>query len=72
MLANNIIKVCFIVRKRKISTLKSNFLSNQKTKELLILILSTNNFPQVKQEYATFWNFISKFYPDNQFLTISD
>jgi hypothetical protein len=38
----------------------------------LILILSSNNFPQVKQEYAIFWNFISKYYPDNQFLTISD
>jgi hypothetical protein len=72
VLVNNIIKVCFIVRKRRISSLKSNFLSNQKIKELLILILSENNFSKVKQEYSIFWSFISKYYPNNHFATVSD
>lgn len=48
-LANNIAKVCLIVRKRKISTLKNNFISNNKIKELVISMLKSAALKKIKE-----------------------
>jgi hypothetical protein len=47
-LANNIAKVCLIVRKRRISTLKNNFISNNKIKELVINMLKSHILKKVR------------------------
>ena len=39
MLVNNIFRVCLIVRKRKISSLKQNFITDHKIKQLVLLML---------------------------------
>ena len=64
-LVNNIWKVCFIVRKRKISTLKSNFISNDQIKKLVVLMLRQSNLQNIKLNYSLLWNFIIKVYPDD-------
>jgi len=51
VLVNNIWKVCFIVRKRKISTLKNNFISNRAIKELVVLMLKPDSFKVLLDEY---------------------
>lgn len=71
-LVNNIWKVCFIVRKRKISNLKSNLLDNEQMKQLVVLMLKQSTLKNIKLEYNYFWNFISKHYPDDFFQTVSD
>lgn len=71
-LVNNIWKVCFIVRKRKISSLKSNFLDNHQMKQLVVLMLKHTAFHNVKIEYASLWGFISKAYSDDYYQTVSD
>ncbi len=71
-LVNNIWKVCFIVRKRSISFLKSNFISTNNIKILVLNILKPNNLRSVKQEYSLLWNFISQYYEQTHFKTISD
>jgi hypothetical protein len=71
-LVNNIWKVCFIVRKRKISHLKSNFLDNEQMKKLAVMVLREGALKNVKQEYKELWGFISKYYPDDYYQTVSD
>ena len=39
VLVNNIFRVCMIVRKRKISSLKQNFITDHKIKQLVLLML---------------------------------
>ena len=71
-LVNNIWKVCFIVRKRKISSLKSNFLDNEQMKRLAVMVLREGALKNVKQEYAELWRFISNHCPDDYYHTVSD
>jgi len=44
LFVNNIWKVCFIARKRKISNLKTNFISNKGIKELVVMMLKPDSF----------------------------
>lgn len=71
-LANNIFKVCIIVRKRSISKLSKNFISQRNIKNLVVLILKPNNFRNVKEEYSLLWNFISQNHEEAYYRTVSD
>ena len=48
----NIIKVCIIVRKRSISKLSKNFISQKNIQSLAGLILKPSNIRTVKEEYS--------------------
>jgi len=69
-LANNIARVCLIVRKRRISTLTYNFVSNERIKELVINMLKSSILKKVKEEYRVLWGFISKHYEDSYYQTV--
>jgi hypothetical protein len=71
-LVNNIYKVCIIVRKRSISKLSKNFISPRNIRNLVMLILKPANFRNVKQEYSSLWNFISRNHEETYFKTVSD
>jgi hypothetical protein len=72
VIINNIWKVCFLVRKRKISGLKSNFINNRGIKQLVILMMKPDAHAMVKEEYSLLWKFISKYYNDSHFQTVTD
>lgn len=62
VLVNNIWRVCLIVRKRSISSLKSNFLSLASIKNLVVMALQPQSFAEVQGEYSYLWQFISQPY----------
>jgi hypothetical protein len=72
VMVNNVYRVCIIVRKRSISKLVKNFLSQKSIHSLALLIVKPSNFRSVKAEYSLLWNFIARFHEEAFFKTVSD
>lgn len=72
LFVNNIWKVCFIARKRKISNLKTNFISNKGIKELVVMMLKPDSFKVLLDQYNQLWKFISHYYEDTYFQNIKN
>ena len=71
-LVNNLYRVCFMVRKKSISTLKTNFIQNNKIKQLVIRMLKEDTFQKVKEDYTSLWEFVKKDYGKGFFQRIPD
>lgn len=41
-------------------------------KQLVVLMLKQSAFANIKEEYSYLWSFISKYYPDDYYHTVSD
>lgn len=63
VLVNNILRVCVIVRKRNISALKNNFITDPKIKKLVVLMLKEGVVREVSREFTRLWDFISTLHP---------
>ena len=67
-----IYKVCSAVRRRGMSKLSKNFISQQQINILVVMMLKPNNLRTVKEEYSTLWNFIAQYNEDSFYRNASD